>query len=318
MAKNLGRFTDGATWYGDHTSFGRMIPLTNKSGAALETNDAVVLDLSNDAAVTTTTTEADNLPVFVVPAEITGNNVSGSYSIANDEEGWFYSEYGYIPAVEIDGAVSRGEYLTTSTTADKLTGSGLIAGTDQPTSGCVAIALAAGTTTVAALLMPLVDPPSGSSVARVYTAGTVSVSYSTAYADVFSTTLDAGFMDTDGDTIIIEAELSTAVAVNTTPSFRLTLGSTSVAVQAINARDGYFMIRARVSRTGAASQEMSIRHLLHAVQTSTTPYEVSKVAFATAAETLANSLALKLEAKNNTGSGTWVFKNITAFIVKGA
>lgn len=156
--KNLGVYVDDpdAKGFAAHQNDAAGLRLmTNNSGGSLSTGDVVVLDTSADESVTTTTTEADDLIAFVVPQDITGDDVATTKTILNGEKGWVYGPGAYCPAVNVDGAVDVGEFLITSTTAGDATGSGAVVGTNAAPQGAFAIALeaAAGAGSVAALLV---------------------------------------------------------------------------------------------------------------------------------------------------------------------
>jgi len=147
--KNYGAYEPGTKAYHAYWMVPHMALLTNNSGASVSTDDVLVLDTSADESFTTTTNAADPLAMFLVPYKISGDNTQATKTIANGEKGWVYSP-GPVVDVDVDGAVSVGEWLVTSTTAKKLTGSGKIVGTDGLPAGAVAIcikaAAAAGTT----------------------------------------------------------------------------------------------------------------------------------------------------------------------------
>lgn len=144
-SKNLGVYTTGAgnKGYASHVNAKDMVLLTNGSGGSVTTGDVLVLDTSADNSFTTTTTEGNTLPVYVVPQSITGDDSAATKTIVSTEAGWVYRAGAYVPAAAVDGAVSRGEYLETSSTAKKFTGTGSIAGTDEAPKGACAIALEA-------------------------------------------------------------------------------------------------------------------------------------------------------------------------------
>lgn len=156
-SKNIGVYADAVDnrGYASHVNAKDMALLTNKSGGSVTTGDVLVQDTSTNLGFTTSTTDKDQRPVFVVPAAISGDNVSATKTIANNEAGWVYKNGAYVPSLAVSAAVSRGEYLKVGTTAKKLTGTGKIAGTNDRPAEAVAIALeaAAGAGTVAALLL---------------------------------------------------------------------------------------------------------------------------------------------------------------------
>lgn len=160
---NLGAQYDGASGTDANASAvnaGQMALLTNKSGGDLVTGDVVVLDTTTDSSVTTTTTAADLRPVYVVPQNVTGANVAASKTVTADEAGWFYKPGAVVPAANVDGAVDIGEYLTTSTTAKKLTGSGVTIGasTSRPLGACaVALEDATGAGTIKVMLLGVTE-----------------------------------------------------------------------------------------------------------------------------------------------------------------
>lgn len=115
--------------------------LTNKSGATRAVGDVVIQDTGNDSAFTTTVVEASPLVIGVV-----------GESIANDASG-IVQNRGPMAGVKVTGAVSRGDYLVTSTTAVRAKSCGTVWQT-----GVFALALTAaagpGAGTVTAQLLP--------------------------------------------------------------------------------------------------------------------------------------------------------------------
>lgn len=86
-----------------------VVPLTNKSGGALSEGAVVIVDTTADDAFTTTTGVGNELVLGVVVE-----------TIADDAIGRVITQ-GYAPIVEMDAATTRGQYLTTSTSAGKAT-----------------------------------------------------------------------------------------------------------------------------------------------------------------------------------------------------
>lgn len=82
-----------------------IVTLTNNSGGALVSGDVCVQDTSADEKVTTTTSAASVLKVFVA-----------AESIASGAAGRFY-ESGYCPLVNVNASVTRGRFLFTHTAA---------------------------------------------------------------------------------------------------------------------------------------------------------------------------------------------------------
>lgn len=82
-----------------------IVTLTNNSGGALIAGDVCVQDTSADEKVTTTTSAASVLKVFVA-----------AESIASGAAGRFY-ESGYCPLVNVNASVTRGRFLFTHTVA---------------------------------------------------------------------------------------------------------------------------------------------------------------------------------------------------------
>lgn len=82
-----------------------IVTLTNNSGGALVAGDVCVQDTSADEKVTTTTSAASVLKVFVA-----------AESIASGAAGRFY-ESGYCPLVNVNASVTRGRFLFTHTVA---------------------------------------------------------------------------------------------------------------------------------------------------------------------------------------------------------
>ena len=91
--------------------FGRqvVIPVANKSGGTLVLGDVVIVDTSNDSAVTTTTSAASTLPVGVVQETI-ANNATGRVLFG-----------GYTSLVNVAASVTRGHHGTTHTVAKQAT-----------------------------------------------------------------------------------------------------------------------------------------------------------------------------------------------------
>jgi len=117
--------------------------LTNKSAVQLAANDVVIIDTSNDSAVTTTVTQGDDKAILVC----------SDATVAINADGLFYKDCKATVAVQ--GNVARGDYLRTSTTAQKAE----TAGVDIRTKGIFGQALTAyaggGAGTVTALLFGL-------------------------------------------------------------------------------------------------------------------------------------------------------------------
>lgn len=82
-----------------------VVTLTNNSGGALVAGDVCIQDTSADEKVTTTTSAASVLKVFVA-----------AESIASGAAGRFY-ESGYCPLVNVSASVTRGRFLFTHTVA---------------------------------------------------------------------------------------------------------------------------------------------------------------------------------------------------------
>lgn len=112
--------------------------LTNKSGGTVAANSVVVADTTTDSAFTTTATAGNAKVVGVTQASI-ANNASG-----------IVKQYG-VTQVLVTAATSRGDWLTTSTTA----GQALPNTSTNPVAGSFAIALSTttGAGTVTALLI---------------------------------------------------------------------------------------------------------------------------------------------------------------------
>lgn len=112
--------------------------LTNKSGGTVPANSVVVVDTTADDAFTTTTSAGATKVAGVTQASIL-NNAAG-----------IVKQYG-ITSLLVDAATSRGNWLTTGTTAGQATPS---SATNAP-AGTFAIALSAtvGAGTVTALLL---------------------------------------------------------------------------------------------------------------------------------------------------------------------
>lgn len=114
--------------------------LTNQSGGALAAGDVVVVDGSNDNSVTTTTSQADT-GVIGVSAEAIGSGATGRISTRG------------VVTVNVQGNVTRGNFLHTSTTAKRAEDAGT-----AKSSATFGVALTAytggGAGTVTALIFP--------------------------------------------------------------------------------------------------------------------------------------------------------------------
>lgn len=86
--------------------------VTNKSGGALAKGDVVIVDTSNDRAVTTTTSARSETTVGVVIEENgIANNATGRVQFG-----------GYVSLVNVPASVTRGHYIETHTVAKQATG----------------------------------------------------------------------------------------------------------------------------------------------------------------------------------------------------
>lgn len=112
--------------------------LTNKSGATVAANSVVIVDTTTDSSFTTTVSAGNSKVVGVTQASI----VNGAAGIVK--------QYG-VTSVLVTGTTTRGDFLTTSTTA----GQALPVTGGTPPAGAFAIALSActGAGTVTALLI---------------------------------------------------------------------------------------------------------------------------------------------------------------------
>lgn len=105
-----------------------VVPMTNNSGGALIAGDVCVQDVTADESVTTTTSAASTLKVFIA-----------AESIGIGAVGKFYESI-YCPFVNVNASVTRGHYLFTHTVAKQATGSATYA------AGAFGRILKAGTT----------------------------------------------------------------------------------------------------------------------------------------------------------------------------
>lgn len=124
-----------------------IVTLTNNSGGALVAGDVCVQDTSADEKVTTTTSAASVLKVFVA-----------AESIANGAAGRFY-ESGYCPLVNVNASVTRGRFLFTHTVAKQAAENATYG------SGAFGKILKSGTTP-SAIIYSATAQISGSSVTR--------------------------------------------------------------------------------------------------------------------------------------------------------
>jgi len=107
---------------------------TNKSGAQRVVGEVVVIDSSNDASFTTTTTAGLTTVLGIVGETIENNAVGKVYT------------GGYIATVNVVASTTRGEFLKTSTTAGKVTATAAVE------VGSFAVALSSGSGSVAAMV----------------------------------------------------------------------------------------------------------------------------------------------------------------------
>lgn len=115
-----------SNWNAAHNPF---LAKTNRSGATVAQYAWVVSDTANDDSFTTTTVASSPRPGFVVQdAAGIANNVSGNVLPA-----------GWDSTVLVQGNVTRGNWLITSTTAGRLADSGT-ACTSAPPLGAVGVA----------------------------------------------------------------------------------------------------------------------------------------------------------------------------------
>lgn len=118
-----------SNWNAAHNPY---LNKTNKSGGSVAQYDYVVSDISNDDAFTTTTTASDTRPGFVVQdAAGIANNATGNVLGA-----------GWDTTVNVQGNVTRGNWLVTSTTAKRLADSGT-ASTSAAPAAAVGVATSA-------------------------------------------------------------------------------------------------------------------------------------------------------------------------------
>lgn len=91
-----------------------VVPLTNRSGAAVAAGDVVVIgDGTNDKSFTTTTTPSFNSRMVGIAQEAIANAAEGRVLI-----------FGYAPIVNSAASLTRDHFLFTSSTAKEATGSG--------------------------------------------------------------------------------------------------------------------------------------------------------------------------------------------------
>ena len=131
--------------------------LTNRSGTTVDATDVGVLSSANDDSVVTTTTEADLRPVYIAQATI-ADTASGAFR-----------RLGSV-SVKVAAAVTRGNYLVTSTTAKNAKDSG-VPHTLPPPAGAFAVARtgSGGAGSVTAELSGITSP--GATIPRAYLAG---------------------------------------------------------------------------------------------------------------------------------------------------
>jgi hypothetical protein len=110
-----------------------MLTLTNKSGGSLVAGDVVIVDTTNNEAITTVASAQSTIPLGVVQETI-ANNAAGLVAVA-----------GYVPLVNTTGSVTRGHYVESSGTVKKAQGN------STRRDGSFGIFLTGGTTPTALL-----------------------------------------------------------------------------------------------------------------------------------------------------------------------
>jgi len=96
--------------------------LTNQNGDSLTTADVITLDTANDESCVEADSSGPYQPAFVVPEDIKLDMDGRTKTIADEAAGWLFKPGSFVPDAAVDGAVTRGEYLTYSSTAKKFTG----------------------------------------------------------------------------------------------------------------------------------------------------------------------------------------------------
>lgn len=128
-------------WNAGHNPF---LSMTNRTGSAVVQYDACAVGTANDDSFTTTTTQGDRRPLVIV---------QDAAGIANNASGNVQSLFESV--VNVQGNVTRGNYLRFSTTAGRLEDTG-VAATTSPPAGAVAVAVTGyaggGAGTVTAIL----------------------------------------------------------------------------------------------------------------------------------------------------------------------
>ena len=151
-------------WNANHNPF---LSMTNRSGAAVVQYDACAVGTANDDSFTTTTTQYDTRPLVVV---------APAAGIANATAGTVQNLFQTV--VNVQGNVTRGNWLRFSATAGRLEDAG-IAGTSAAPHGANAIAVTGyaggGAGTVTAMLRGV--------TAAILPGGTVGVSGGVPYFD---------------------------------------------------------------------------------------------------------------------------------------
>lgn len=96
--------------------------LTNENGDNLTTADVATLDTANDESAVEADSSGPYRPAFVVPEDIKLDMDGRTKTIADAAAGWMFKPGSFVPDAAVDGAVTRGEYLTYSPTVKKFTG----------------------------------------------------------------------------------------------------------------------------------------------------------------------------------------------------
>jgi hypothetical protein len=88
----------------------------------MATGDIGVVSASNTESAVQAASSGPYRPALVIPndVDILGNAVNKT--VLDTAAGWMYKSGAYVPSAAVDGAVTRGEYLTFSSTAKKFSG----------------------------------------------------------------------------------------------------------------------------------------------------------------------------------------------------
>lgn len=266
----LPQISTGATKYKVYAADGAralgMVPRLNKTAGVLTSGEVLVDDLTNARGLASSTNSPDFRTTYCVPKIRDNAGVLSNMTIAVDDEDWVYGPGAYVSHCDLDAtAVSVDEYLKHSTTAKKLTGTGVIAraGTLPPPGAC-AIAKASKGAGAGQIAVQLIETERPTMQGFDYATQVNTAAEQT----VLTTTLRANSMGANGFfrlKVYLNTRNGTGLGKTFTP--KLTLGATIIyqptatfATDADATKRGMWEIEITVRNTATNAQIVSQRH----------------------------------------------------------